>query len=137
MEKIIDTSVWVDFFRPKTPHPLRELAASYIDEAKNYLCEPVYFELLSSPPKQFKKKLEFFLKQYPMITTPLTLWKEAVELSQACQAKRFTLGVMDLLIAQVAIHYQLPLVTFDKDFVKLKAVCSLEVIWHDRKLALH
>ena len=127
MVNLIDSSLWVDLVRPKTPEPLKRQVQQIILDPSVALCEPVRFELLFAALSSETKRLEEFLATVPLLQTPPGLWPEASRLGQRCVSAGFVPRAMDLLIAQIALHHHALLVTFDKHFQQIAKVSSLQV----------
>lgn len=132
MEALIDTCVWVDFFRPKTPAWIRAMASAAINRPDAVICEPVRLELLRGVPAGSESRPARFLATLPLLPTPRELWSEALRHAQACTKGGLTPSTIDLLIATVAVHHRACLVTFDEDFVRMAAHLPLQVEYLDR-----
>ena len=63
----------------------------------------------------------------PLLSTPLDLWEQAIELGQACRQIGQTVLSLDLLVAVVALHHNALLVSFDADFETIAAVTDLRL----------
>ena len=127
MAVLIDSSVWVDYFRPKTPIPVRKQAAAIIDSAEIFLCEPVQFEILRSAPSAGRDLITRTFATVPLLPTPFDLWSRATELGRKCGSRGYQITAMDILIAQIALSFHLELVTFDTEFAHIAQVSPLKV----------
>lgn len=119
MGQIIDTCIWVDHLRAKTPHATRTLADTLINDAEALLCEPVRFELLSGAPKQDRPALLKRLETMPLLSTPVNLWQQTAVLGAKLSDAGTRIPPMDLMIAAICIHHQVGLTTFDDHFEPL------------------
>ena len=116
---LVDTSAWIDFFRGKEP------VASSVDSAlfgnEVALCGPIETELrrglLNS---RERKRVLPLLQGCRWLDTPSNLWVEAGELGYALRRRGVTVKTFDLLIATYALTYNLPLLTSDTDFEKIR-----------------
>ncbi len=127
MITLIDTSLWIDFTRERSPRSLKQFIAPYILHPMAYLAEPVRFEILRhATPKESKQLVQQF-QTFPVLATPKEVWTRATELGQACRQKNHTAGALDLLIASVALFHKAVVVSFDEDFQKIAVVCDLQV----------
>jgi predicted nucleic acid-binding protein len=124
---IIDSSVWVDFFRGSSPAALKHQAAKLIEDERAMLCEPVLFELLRATPAAARKNVQSQLELLPLVRTPHRLWRDAARLGQKCLGRGFVPPAMDLLIAQVCLDHDLELVTFDQHFTDIARVSALRI----------
>jgi predicted nucleic acid-binding protein len=131
---IIDSSVWIDFFRPSTSAALKHQAAKLIEDEGAMLCEPVLFELLRAAPAAARKNVQAQLQLLPLVRTPHHLWRSAAQLGQKCLGRGIVPPAMDLLIAQICLDHNLELVTFDQHFADIARVSTLRVKILDRTL---
>ena len=125
MSYIVDSSIWVDFFRAASPIALKRQVVKLIDDQAAMICEPVLFELLRAAPAAARKKVAVHLELLPIASTHHGLWRDAVQLGQKCIGRSLLPPAMDLLIAQVCLHHDLELVTFDQHFVDIGRLTPL------------
>ena len=129
MATLIDSSLWIDFTRAKSPEALKRFVAPFILDADAYLAEPIIFELLRFATDPETELLQAHFKTFPVLTTPPGLWRSGAELGRRCRKKGLVAGGLDLLIATVAIEHDAELVTFDEDFLKIAECSKLRVRW--------
>jgi predicted nucleic acid-binding protein len=127
MPTLIDTSLWIDFTRARSPRTIKRFVAPYILHPDAHLAEPITFEILRHATAAETKQLTQQFQTLPMLATPLRLWGQATELGQACRRKNITAGSLDLLIAAIALHHGAEVVTFDADYQKIANVSNLQV----------
>ncbi len=127
MPTLIDTSLWVDFTRTRSPRIIKRFIAPFILRPDAHLAEPITFEILRHATAGEARQLTQQFQTLPMLATPPLLWTEAAQLGQACRQKNLTVGSLDLLIATIALHHGAEVVTFDDDFQKIAGVSSLQV----------
>ena len=58
MARLIDSSLWVDFTRAKSPASLKAAIQPWLLDPDACLCEPVAFEVLRHASPQEQKHLE-------------------------------------------------------------------------------
>ena len=127
MISLIDTSLWIDFTRPRSPLGLKQFIAPYIVNPAAHVTEPITVEVLRhATPKEARQLLQQF-QTFPMLATPADLWTRATDLGQVCRQKGHTVGAIDLLIASVAISHQAMIITFDEDFQQIASASDLQV----------
>lgn len=126
MATVIETSMWVDFFRLKTPLAVKHQIRPWILREDAALCEPVVCELLRSAAPRERPLIERHFASMPMLPTPVTLWSEATRLGQDCTDAGLRVGALDLLIATVCLHHAASLVSFDDDFARMARLCRLQ-----------
>lgn len=127
MPSLIDTSVWIDFTRSRSPRTLKQFIAPFILDPDAHLADPIVFEILRHATPAESRQLSQQFQTLPMLTTPPTLWSDAAGLGQACRQKNITAHSLDLLLATVALHHGAEVVTFDEDFQKIASVSKLQV----------
>ena len=127
MASIIDGSLWIDFTRARSPVALKKFIAPFILSPEAALAEPVAFEVLRHAIGAEISALQLQFQTMPLLPTPDDLWTAAAILGQACRKKGINAGSLDLLIAQVAIHHDAELITFDVDFQAIAGVSKLRV----------
>jgi hypothetical protein len=112
---IVDTSVWIDFFKgiPSVKGFFEKLVA----RDKVFTAGPILFELLqgikSSEEKDQVKEALLSLQYLEL--TPRD-WEGAALLSRELRAKGITIPMTDLLIAQLARTRNLEVISFDLHF---------------------
>jgi predicted nucleic acid-binding protein len=127
MGTLIDTSVWIDAFHPKTPREIKEMAGMAINHPGAVLCEPVYVEFFRGIPDREMDKMQGYIATIPMLLTPVSLWKEAIPLLRSCMKNGTPVNILDTLIAIIALKNEVTVVTFDTDFLTLQKHCGVEV----------
>ncbi len=132
MGQVIDTCIWVDHLRTKTPHATRSLADTLLNDADALLCEPVRFEILYGASKQDRPALLKRLDTMPLLPTPAGLWPQAAALGAKLSDAGVRIPPMDLMIAAICIHHGVGLATFDDHFEPLVKVGGLRLNRHVR-----
>jgi predicted nucleic acid-binding protein len=125
MAQLIDTSLWIDFTRARSPRALKRFIAPFILDPDAHLAEPVVFEMLRQASALEAKQLTQQFQTLPLLSTPADLWTAAAQLGQECRRKNFTIGSLDLLLATIALHHSAEIITFDDDFQKIAGVSKL------------
>ncbi len=128
MARLIDSSLWVDFTRSKSPRALKTLIQPWILDSLACLCEPIAFEILRHTTQRERERIEAQFATLPLLTTPSHLWRDAARLGQQCRNQGINAGSLDLIIASLAIHHNAELITFDADY---------QAIAHASKLRVH
>ena len=127
MTLLLDTSLWIDFTRTRSPVALKQCIAPYVLDPAAHLAEPVRFEVLRAARPEEARLLEAQFDTLPMLPTPADLWQQAINLGQACRQIGRTVLSLDLLIAAVALHHNAELVSFDADFEAIASVSGLRL----------
>src|SRR5947207_6463595 len=113
MAALIDTSLWIDFTRARSPQALKRFIAPFLLDPEAHLAEPVVFEILRHATPAENKQLTQQFQTVPILATPTDLWRQAAALGQACRCKSITASSMDLLIASVSLYHDAEVITFD------------------------
>lgn len=127
MTLLLDTSLWIDFTRARSPSHLKQFIAPFILDPQAHLAEPVRFEVLRSARPEEARLLEAQFATLPSLPTPADLWQQAIALGQACRQIGRTVLSLDLLVAAVALHHDAVLVSFDADFDVIASVSELRL----------
>lgn len=127
MTLLVDTSLWIDFTRSRSPRALKQFIAPYVLDPTAHLAEPVRFEVLRAATGEEARQLQAQFASLPLLATPENLWQQAIDLGQACRQIGRTLLSLDLLIAAVALYHNAVLVTFDADFEAIASVSALRL----------
>lgn len=113
---LIDTSVWVNFLNKKdspVSRPLKELLRGEL------CCYTDIIELELIRGAKSKKEIETIDKLLNVLNyyeTKKEYYRKAGEMGYTLVRKGHTIGIIDLLIAQVAIENNLSLFTLDNHF---------------------
>lgn len=117
---LVDTSVWIDFFRQRKTPGVDELYR-VLDCAQHYgITELIYQEVIQGAlnEKDFTSLADYLVTQtffYPKYH-PET-YTQAAQIYFACRRKGITIrSTIDCLIAQMAIEHDLILLHSDIDF---------------------
>lgn len=125
---LVDTSVWVEFFRRGTGFRFEGLYD--LDEVVT--CLPVVQEVLQGFDDQRAFRLaREAMRSLPIIESPLSteVFEEAVDLYRAARRAGLTIrSGIDCLIAACAVRHSLPVLHLDRDFDSLARVAPLEVL---------
>ncbi|MCP9834983.1 MULTISPECIES: PIN domain nuclease [unclassified Cyanobium] len=127
MTLLLDTSLWIDFTRSRSPSHLKQFIAPFVLDPQAHLAEPVRFEVLRSARPEEARLLEAQFATLPSLPTPVALWQQAIGLGQACRQIGRTVLSLDLLVAAVALHHDAVLVSFDADFDAIASVSELRL----------
>jgi predicted nucleic acid-binding protein len=127
MPTLIDTSLWVDFTRARSPRSLKRFIARYILDPDAHIADPIVFEVLRHASAIEASYLSQQFQTLPFLPTPSSIWTDAISLGQSCRNRNITVNSMDLLIASVALNHGAELITFDADFQKIATASNLRV----------
>lgn len=113
MEVLVDTSVWIDYFRSGDNSGKLDFL---IDENLVVTNDLILAELLPLLAIRQEKEVVSLLKKVKNYSL-MPDWKEVVQLQVAClKSGSSGIGIPDLLIAQNAIQHNVPVYSIDKHF---------------------
>jgi len=118
---LIDTSVWVDFFRGRANivKPVKMLIVSN----QAVLCGVVISEIVQGIKAVKEQQIvkEAF-RGIPYIEMDRTCWEEAGNIVLKLRERGKIVPLTDIFMATLAIHYELEIFTFDKHFELISGV---------------
>lgn len=118
---LLDTCAWIDFLRSEKG-VLGNYVVKAIESDQALLCGVVITELLQGAKgKKEKQQLEFLISSIETIETSKDDWVEAGLCLHGLRRKGITLPVTDALIATLALHHSVPVLTIDRHFEYLSA----------------
>ena len=124
-ELVVDTSVWVEFFRGM-PLPVLETA---LEQGMVVLAPIVVAELLSAPisPRE-RTKLADMLADLPLHDTPFDHWRAVGELRARLARRGLTVSTPDAHVAQCAIDRAASVWSRDQVFERIAATGEIRIL---------
>ncbi len=117
---LIDTSAWIEFFRPKGDSGIKALVRDLMAiKQAAYTC-PVGFELFTGARKEELDDLRTGLALASRIVLLPEHWDQAGLSNAALRVRGINLPASDLLIATVAHSGKLPLLAKDAHFEMIR-----------------
>ncbi len=117
---LIDTSAWIEFFRPKGDPRVKALVRDLITIKEAAFTCPVAFELLTGARKEELDDLRTGLDLASRIVLLPEHWDLAGSSNAALRAKGINVPASDLLIATVAHSGKLPVLAKDAHFETIR-----------------
>ena len=133
MNLVVDTSVWsLVLRRPRVDEddPYVRAFRWHLESGDGlFLVGNILQELLDGlrSTKQFDRLLTL-LDPYPLIELTRQTYVAAARLQSVCRSKGVNAGSIDSLIAAACCQHGFPLLTADKDFVRIAGYCDLVTI---------
>lgn len=123
---LVDTSVWINYLKGKNPS-LISATEKILREGTCCINEIILGEVCygARDINQYKKYRKYFEK-IPMRSVG-PIFQDSWDLRYKCKNKGLTIGLPDALIAQTSLHYDLILLSHDKDFQLLLDHCHLQL----------
>lgn len=132
---LVDTSVWIPFFRRRDHPPWRGELAAMVAEARVAVAPVVLAELLYGAVTERERATIRDLAEGARIVEPdVDTWLAAGDLGRSLRSRGRTLSITDCVLAAVARREDLPLWTLDRDFDPLVEE-GLIVAWRPQEVA--
>ena len=112
---LLDTSVWIDALRGKTPN-IVAITEGLLNDDRALTCGPVIFEIKRGLRPPERKKILPLFDALIRLSVDETVWDAAGELDASLRRKGITIPPMDVIIAQVCLHHKVFLFTLDEHF---------------------
>lgn len=112
---LLDTSVWIDALRGKTPN-IVAITEGLLNDDRVLTCGPVIFEIKRGLRPPERKKILPLFDALIRLSVDETVWDAADELDASLRRKGITIPPMDVIIAQVCLHHKVFLFTLDEHF---------------------
>lgn len=128
---VVDTSVWIDFFRDTTTWQVEHLAQLITDDEPVALTDIVLTEILQGlPTDREARRVERRLLAFDVLRLDaLDDFRRAASLYRQARAKGVTIRrTLDCLIASVCVRDDVPLLHADTDFDHLATCTDLRVV---------
>ena len=124
MTVLVDSSVWIDYFRSGANS---EYLDNLIDENLVATNDLILAELV--PYLQLRNQRRIVELLYTIASFPLTIrWDQLIEWQYQCLKQGFNgIGIPDLIIAQNAKHHRGVLYSLDSHFKLIKSVAGIDL----------
>jgi predicted nucleic acid-binding protein len=118
---LVDTSVWIDFFRGIAS--TKEFLTKLIARDRVFTSGPVLFELLQGirSAEEREQVKEALLSLNFLEITPAD-WEGAALISRELRSKGITIPMTDLLLAQLARTHDLEIISLDPHFDQIPGI---------------
>ncbi|MBI4366767.1 MAG: PIN domain nuclease [Deltaproteobacteria bacterium] len=112
---LVDTSVWIDFFRSHRGAASLHLATLIRGQNRVCICGLIRQEILQGihHPQELAHTLRF-LRQLPFLNTRAVTYDRAAELFRLVARHGTQIPTVDATIAAIAIEHTVPLFTLDR-----------------------
>ena len=122
---LVDSSVWIDFFRP-TPGPAgKELRRMIADAEPFAITGIVVTEILQGLTRDVAA-IERYLAMWEMLEPGgFATYREAASIFRLARSRGISLTTVDALIAAIALENRAAIFTLDKDFSRIARLTRL------------
>jgi predicted nucleic acid-binding protein len=124
---LVDSSVWVDFFRPSPGRGGAELRRMIEESEPFALTGMVVAEVLQGLTRD-AGVIERFLAQWDLLEpSGFDTYRSAAAIYRAGRGKGITSSTIDVFIAAIALEHGASVFTLDQDFVRIARMTGLEL----------
>lgn len=116
---LIDTSIWIEFFRKDSKQITQQLVADLIEQDDVGVCNVIQAEVFSAPidcktMKELQKSFEA-LYQINVDLNQKETWNKLIEMARICQKNKKPIpGLIDRIILLCALEHNAKLWSLDK-----------------------
>jgi len=125
---LIDTSVWIDYFREKNNAAVEYFSELLDEETPFGITGIIYQELLQGAASQsdFTHLVNYLgTQRFYHLNDNVTSYQEAAKIYFNCRRKGISIrSTLDCLIAQIAIENDLILLHNDEDYNRISSIVS-------------
>ena len=122
---LVDTSVWIDFFRRKDS-PVSSKLRQYLERDQTCYTGPIAVELYQGAKTPIETAvIDRLLQTIPYVEMTRAHYHHAGQISYAAARQGRIFSVVDLILAVVAHDEQLKLFTLDGHFKDISRFCPL------------
>ena len=127
MDKVlVDTSVWIEFFRKKAPY--YGIVLELMDDDRICCIGLILAELMQGAKSEKElNTIKEFLHVFDFLPESIDIWEDAGELSFVLQRKGVTVGLSDCYISVVTQSANAKLLTLDKHFSAIQKEITLNL----------
>ncbi|MBU0986982.1 MAG: PIN domain-containing protein [Proteobacteria bacterium] len=112
---LLDTSVWIDALRGRTPNIVAH-TQGLLNDDRALTCGPVIFEIKRGLRSPERNKILPLFDALTRLSFDEVMWDAAGDLDALLRKKGVTIPPMDVLIAQICLHHKVSLFTLDEHF---------------------
>ena len=124
---LVDSSIWIEAARRKGSLQAKVALEALLEEYEACWCGPVKLEVLGGARKEERRKLEFFFEAIPYRAMPDTAWADAKELAWRLRDKGVTAPWNDVLVACLALRWDIRVFAQDAHFEQIAEVSGLQL----------
>ena len=118
---LIDTSAWIECFRPQGRLEVQERVGNMVIEGRAVWCDMIYLELCNGARNSEERKaLQQLYQNIDLLPITSEVWKIAFEIAKQCRSKDYTIPVTDIIIAACANYHKTAIEYLDSHFDVLR-----------------
>lgn len=122
---LVDTSVWIAFFRDKSSSAAQALD-TLLEEGAVCICGLIEAELIPGIKQDHRERVQALMAGIPRIEIPADIWPDVVKVQENALARGLgPFSIPDLLLASLAIRNNLSVFSLDRHFEALSRLTGL------------
>ena len=127
---LVDTSVWIDFFRGKSTREVRKLERLLREGADICVCGVILTEIMQGIRDDSDyRKTKAIVDAFLFLPMNRQTFLHAADMYRLLRRKGVTIRKsVDCMIAAVSIDHDVPLLHRDRDFDPMEKHCGLKVV---------
>jgi predicted nucleic acid-binding protein len=127
---LVDTSVWIAFFREEASSAARKLDA-LLEEGEACICGLIEAELLPGLHRKDRARVRGLMTGLPCLETATDIWTDVADIQERSLAQGLgPFSIPDLIVAAVALRHKVPLFSLEKHFLSIARVTGLK-LWEE------
>jgi predicted nucleic acid-binding protein len=128
---LVDTSVWIAFFREKTSAAAKTLDG-LLEEGAVGICGLIEAELIPGIRQDDRERVRSLIASLPRFEINPATWSEVVRIQESALKRGLgPFSIPDLILASLALQNNLPLFSLDRHFVALSRLTGLRLYKKD------
>ncbi len=122
---IVDTSVWVEFFRRDGAPHVKLALKGLLDAYACAVCGPVEMEFLGGARVDERKRIQSWFNVIPYVKNDPKIWRLAATNYARLRGAGFTVPWNDILIATLSLEKDMAVYAHDKHFSVMRDVLGI------------
>jgi predicted nucleic acid-binding protein len=125
---LVDTSVWIAFFREKSSTAAKALD-TLLEEGEVCICGLIEAELIPGLRQNDRERVRSLLASVSRLEIPPDIWSQIIKIQENALALGLgPFSIPDLLLTSLAVRNEIPVFSLDRHFVDLSRLTSL-TLW--------
>lgn len=116
---VLDTSVWIEFFRRNGDLRVKVAVKALLDEYEAALCGPVEMEFLGGAHPHERSRIQAAFDIIPYVPNDQKIWRKAALTYADLRSTGLTVPWNDVLIATIVLESDFRVYTADKHFTAI------------------
>lgn len=124
---LVDTSVWIAFFREGSSSAARKLDV-LLEEGEACTCGLIEAELLPGLHREDRARVRTLMAGLRCLETATDIWADVADIQERSLAQGLgPFSIPDLILAAVALRHKVPLFSLDKHFLSIARVTDMQL----------